>query len=79
MNETWADAVLAILRRRPKHPWTLDEIYVEIEHQPIVAARHREKWGGQPNYHHWVRSTLARLKADGKVIHVGRARYQLGV
>ena len=41
----------------------------------LVTPHHKELWGGQPNYHHWVRSTLARLGHRGAIRRVGRRRY----
>lgn len=77
MSETWEDAILTVLATRPQSTWTLQQIYAEIDKRPIVTERHRKFWGSQPNFHHWVRSELARLKKNGDVVHVGRAQYAL--
>ncbi len=77
MGETWEEAVLAVLSEAPDRAWTLAEIYGRIEERPIVSRRHREIWGSHPNFHHWVRSTLARLKRRGLVLRVGRVRCRL--
>jgi hypothetical protein len=73
---TWDDAVLDVLGRRPRRTWMLQDIYVEIGRFPIVTAHHRETWGSQPNFHHWVRSALNRLKHSGHVEHVGRSAWR---
>lgn len=54
---------------------TLQEIYRKMEHHPLVTPDHRELWGGQPKFHHWVRSYLAKLKKSGEIRRVGRGRY----
>ena len=48
-QETWADAVLAVLGKRPRRAWTLQEIYGEIEKHSIVTRHHHIVWGSQPN------------------------------
>ena len=74
MTEGWDEAVLEVLRRTGRNT-TLQEIYREMEDHPLVTPRHKEYWGGQPNYQHSIRSSLARLKKRGVVSQVGRAVY----
>lgn len=74
MHETWEEDVLAIIRGKGG-PITVQEIYREIERHPLVKTRHRESWGGQPNFHHWVRSYLAKLKKRRDIRHIGRGLY----
>lgn len=74
---TWEDAVLEVLSRRPLRTWLLPDLYAEINRLPIMTPHHRELWGLQPNYHHWVRSALNRLKQSGCVAHVGRSAWRL--
>ena len=59
---TWETAILGVMGKRPSHDWTLTEIYAAIDRLPIVTPHHRELWGSQPNFHHWVRSAIARLR-----------------
>ena len=75
MSETWAEAVLRIVEARAG-PITVQEVCQEMERHPLVTPHHRELWGHQPRYHHWVRSTLGRLKKEGRVRHVGRSLYE---
>lgn len=75
---TWAQAIVGVLKTRPSHRWILSEIYSEIAKLPIVTRHHRDTWGGQPNYHHFVRSELAKLARRGIVEHVARSTYRLG-
>ena len=74
MSETWEEAVLRIVRAK-NGVISLQEIYEEIESHQVVTPHHKELWGGQPNYHHSVRSVLAQLKHRGAVRHVGRGLY----
>lgn len=74
MSETWDEAVLRIVRAK-NGVIALQEIYRKMEHHPLVTSHHRNTWGGQPNYHHWVRSVLAKLRNRGDVQRVGRGRY----
>ena len=74
MSETWEEAVLRIVRAK-NGEISPREIYEEIEPHQLVTPHHKELWGGQPNYHHWVRSTLARLGHRGANRRVGRGRY----
>lgn len=76
-RETWAEAVLAVLGQEPTRVWELQEIYAEIAKRPIVTPHHLDDWHGQPNYHHWVRSAIARLKRQGRVAHVATAKYRV--
>lgn len=75
MSETWDEAVLRIVRANAG-PISLQEIYQEMEQHPLVTPHHREEWGHQPRYHHWIRSSLGRLKNENKVRHVGRSLYE---
>ena len=74
MTETWDEAVFDVLQRQGT-VMSLKEIYGAMECHPIVTSHHKESWGSQPNYHHWIRSSLARLKRRGKVQHVRRSLY----
>ena len=74
MSETWEEAILRIVRAK-NGEISLQEIYREMEHNQLVTSHHKELWAGQPNYHHWVRSTLARLGHRGAIRRVGRGRY----
>ena len=74
MPETWEEAILRIVRAK-SGAISLQEIYREMEHHPLVTSHHRELWVGQPNYHHWVRSVLAKLRSRGTVQRVGRGLY----
>ena len=74
MAETWEEAVLRIVRNY-EGPIALQEIYRQMENHPLVTPHHRELWRGQPNYHHWIRSLLAKLKDRGAIQHVGRSLY----
>lgn len=74
MAVTWDEAVLGVLIRRGA-VMSLTEIYESLEHHPLVTNHHKENWGGQPNYHHWIRSAISRLKKQGKIRHVGRSLY----
>ncbi len=76
MKATWDTAVLGVLGKPPTRPWRLQDIYGEIEKLPIVTPHHRQVWASQPNYHHWIRSALARLKKAGRVKHVGPSTYR---
>ena len=75
MPETWDEAVLRIVRGK-NGVISVQEICQAIERHPLVTPHHLELWKGQPNYHHSVRSTLARLKGRGEVRHVGRGLYR---
>jgi hypothetical protein len=77
MKPTWEAVVLSVLGKPPTRPWRLQDIYGEVEKLPIVTAHHRQVWGSQPNYHHWVRSALAQLKKKRRVKHVGPSTYSL--
>ena len=74
MSETWEEAILRIVRAK-NGEILLQEIYEEMEPHQLVTLHHKALWGGQPNYHHWVRSTLARLGHRGAIRRVGRRRY----
>jgi hypothetical protein len=74
---TWEEAIIGVMRKRPSHSWTLTEIYVEIVKLPLVTPHHHEYWGTQPNYHHWVRSALARLRRNRTVKRIARSTYTL--
>ena len=74
MSETWEEAILRIVRAK-NGEISLQEIYREMEHNQLVTPHHKELWGGQPNYHHWVRSRLAKLKESGAVRRVRRGIY----
>jgi len=74
---TWAEAIIITMKRRPTHDWTLKELYAAIERLSIVQEHHRDYWGSQPNYHHWIRSELAKLGEKGIVKHVRRSTYRL--
>lgn len=67
--ETWGEAILRIVRASDDS-LSLREIYRAMEHHPLVTAHHKDLWGSQPNYHHWIRSELKKLKDRGKVRHV---------
>ena len=73
MSETWEEAVLRIVRAK-NGEISLREIYEEIEPHPLVTPHHRKLWGGQPKYHHCVRSRLAVLRERGEVEHLGHPR-----
>ena len=73
MSETWDEAVLKVLKSRAA-PMLLQEIYKAMEGHPLVTLYHKQLWGGQPKYHHWIhRSTIARLKGRGTVSRVGQS------
>ena len=74
MSDIWEEAVLRIVKAN-KEVTSLQEIYREMENHPLVTPHHRELWGGQPNYHHWIRSVLAKLRKRGAIQRVGRGRY----
>ena len=74
MAETWDNAVLNVLKGHGK-AMLLQEIYEKMESHPLVTSHHKEDWGGRPNYHHWIRSALARLKKHGAVLRVDRSLY----
>ena len=74
MSETWNEAVLNVLRRR-QAVMSLQEIYEGMENHPLVTPHHKQYSHGQPNYHHWIRSSLRRLKVNGAVRHVSHSRY----
>lgn len=74
---TWDDAILDVMAARRGANWTLTELYAKIAPLPIVTPHHRELWGSQPNYHHWVRSALTRLKKQGRVKWVAPATCRL--
>jgi len=74
---TWEEVIVSVMRKRPSHNWTLTEIYAEIVKLPVVTPHHHEYWGKQPNYHHWVRSALARLKTKRTVKRVAPSTYIL--
>ena len=74
MSETWEEAILRIVRAK-NGEISLQEIYREMKHTRLVTSHHKELWGGQPNYHHWVRSVLAKLRDNGAVWRVSRGRY----
>jgi hypothetical protein len=66
--------VLNVLKKAGRS-MALAEIYRAMERHPLVTAHHRELWGNQPNFHHWVRSAIAKLKRRGAVRQIGRAIY----
>lgn len=72
--DTWEEAVFNIVGSL-KRPVSLQEIYARMAEHLLVRSHHRKLWGSQPNYHHWVRSVLAKLKRKGLVCHVGRGLY----
>ena len=74
MSETWEQAVLDVLKAN-RRVMSLQEIYRAMECHPVVTLHHRELWENQPKYHHWIRSTLAKLKKRGAIRHVGRGLY----
>ncbi len=74
MPDTWEEAVLRIVKTN-RGAISLQEIYRKMESHPLVTSYHRELWGNQPNYHHWIRSTLARLRKRGAIQHVSRGLY----
>ncbi len=74
MSETWEEAVFRIVKDY-EGDISLQEIYEGMATHPLVMPHLVELWGGQPNYHHSIRSYLARLKRKGLVRHVGRALY----
>lgn len=74
MPETWEEAVLRIVQTRGGSI-SLREIYDAMQSHPLVTPHHRELWGNQPNYHHWVRSALAKLSRRGQVRRIGRGLY----
>ena len=74
MPETGEEAVLAILKAR-KGFIPLQDIYSEMETHPLVKAHHRDDWGGQPNFHHWIRSALAKFKKKGAIRRGGKGLY----
>lgn len=74
---TWTETILAVMRKRPAHRWTLTELCAEIAPLPIVARFHKEHWGARPDYRHRVRTYLVRLKARGLVERVARGTYVL--
>ncbi len=75
MPDTWEEAVLRIIRTHDAEI-SLQEIYQEMDSHPLVTPHHRDLWEGQPNYHHWIRSSLARLKRRGDIQHVGHGLYK---
>ena len=74
MSDTWEEAILRIVRAE-NGTISLQDIYQAMERHPLVTPHHRDAWGGQPNYHHWIRSALARLCNRGVVRRVGRGLY----
>ena len=56
-------------------PISLQDIYKALESHPLVTAHLREFSFSQPNFHHWTRSAIVRLKKRGLVQHVGYALY----
>jgi hypothetical protein len=74
MPETWEEAVERVIASHDG-VISLQEIYAALESHPLVRPHHREMWGSQPNYHHWIRSALNRLKLRGLVRRVGRGLY----
>ena len=75
MSETWGEAILRIVRAKPG-VISLPEIYQEMEQHPLVTAHHKKPWTDDtPNYKHWIRSELKRLKDRGRIRHVGRSLY----
>ncbi len=74
MPDTWEEAVLRIIRTHDGEI-SVQEIYQEMDSHPLVTPHHRKLWEGQPNYHHWIRSSLARLKRRGDIQRVGLGRY----
>jgi hypothetical protein len=76
-DSTWEAAIFDLFASRPKHVWTLNEIYSRVETMPFVTAHHHEIAYGRPNYQHWVRSHLKKLKDAGKIRQVERAQYAM--
>ncbi len=74
MPDTWEEAILRVVKTN-KGAILLQEIYRKMESHPLVTPHHRDLWSGQPNYHHWIRSALARLKKRGAIQRVGPSRY----
>jgi len=74
MPDTWEEAVLRIVETN-KGSMSLQEIYRKMKSHPLVTPHHREQWGNQPYYYHWIRSALARLKNRRAIQHVGRGLY----
>ncbi len=74
MSETWDEAVLKVLKGR-QVVMSLQEIYEGMENHPLVTPYHKQYEYGQPSYHNYIRSILAKLKKSGAVRHVSRSRY----
>ena len=74
MPDTWEEAVLRVVVTN-KGAISLQDIYRKMESHPLMTPHHRELWHGQPNYHHWIRSALAKLKKRGAIQRVGRGLY----
>jgi len=77
MTDTWEQAVLRVISNKGREPIHLRDIYKEMENHPLVTHYHNELWGSQAKYKHWIRSALARLKNEGKIVRVERAIYSL--
>lgn len=74
---TWAEAIMVTMSKRLTHDWKLSEIYSAVEGLQILKEHHRDYWGNQPNYHHSIRSELAKLCRKGQVRRIGRSTYYL--
>ena len=75
MPDTWEEAVLHIITAH-EGAVSVQEICRKMEPHPLVTPHHRELWrGGQPNYHHWIRSVLAKLKRRGAIQRIGHGLY----
>lgn len=67
----WDAVILERLKQEPERTWTFGAICAEITALPNVTDHHRQVWGEQPDFEHWVRSALYRLTRAQLVDQVG--------
>jgi len=76
-NLEWWKAVVNVLKAHYPETVDLQTVYLEVrQHRTLVDYDFKMTYG-QPNYHHTVRSILARLVKEGSVERVKRATYRL--
>jgi hypothetical protein len=76
-NQSWETSVILSIRDRGGDFVDLRNIYDGIENYRILTQEDETITYDQPNFHHTVRSTLARLKKFGVVGQKGRGMYCL--
>jgi hypothetical protein len=76
-GQDWKEAILRIIKLANQRVVSLQAIYAEMKHQPIVTPYHMEPWrpGLQPRYQCWIPRCLTDLVTEGKIQHVSTGEY----